>query len=166
MSISPEMNGFVEQFDRLVANVSRVMRGKDGVVRAALSCVVAEGHLLVDQAVQLESELDDGTLKRVLMLRVARHPGSPRVPHPRGTFPGSNRVEIGHQKPSSRFRSDGTDPGRFLPLAPAPRLARGGDRDSRTPAIGEYVLKALLSLLYAGLAGSGAEDPSPRDVIG
>ncbi len=35
MSTSPEMNGFVQRFDRLVANVSRVMHGKDQVVRAA-----------------------------------------------------------------------------------------------------------------------------------
>jgi MoxR-like ATPase len=42
------MQGFVEQFDRLVANVSRVMHGKDQVVRAALGCVLAEGHLLIE----------------------------------------------------------------------------------------------------------------------
>ncbi|HWE57122.1 MAG TPA: MoxR family ATPase [Acidimicrobiales bacterium] len=48
MSSSPEMQGFVEQFDRLVANVSRVMHGKDQVVRAALGCVLAEGHLLIE----------------------------------------------------------------------------------------------------------------------
>jgi MoxR-like ATPase len=45
---SPEMQGFVQRFDRLVANVSRVMHGKDQVVRAALSCVLAEGHLLIE----------------------------------------------------------------------------------------------------------------------
>lgn len=48
MSTSPEMDGFVERFDRLVANVGRVMHGKDHVVRAALSCVLAEGHLLIE----------------------------------------------------------------------------------------------------------------------
>ena len=48
MSVSPEMQGFVEQFERLVANVSRVMHGKDHVVRAALGCVLAEGHLLIE----------------------------------------------------------------------------------------------------------------------
>ena len=48
MSTSPEMQGFVERFDALVANVSRVMHGKDQVVRAALSCVLAEGHLLIE----------------------------------------------------------------------------------------------------------------------
>ncbi len=48
MTTSPEMQGFVEQFDRLVANVSRVMQGKDQVVRAAIGCVLAEGHLLIE----------------------------------------------------------------------------------------------------------------------
>ena len=48
MSTSPEMQGFVERFDALVANVSQVMHGKDQVVRAALSCVLAEGHLLIE----------------------------------------------------------------------------------------------------------------------
>ena len=48
MIANPEMNVFVEQFDRLVANVTRVMHGKDPVVRAALSCVLAEGHLLIE----------------------------------------------------------------------------------------------------------------------
>ena len=45
---SPEMAGFVERFDRLVANVSRVVHGKDQVVRAAICCVLAEGHLLIE----------------------------------------------------------------------------------------------------------------------
>ncbi len=48
MTTSPEMQVFVDQFDRLVANVSRVVHGKDQVVRAALSCVLAEGHLLIE----------------------------------------------------------------------------------------------------------------------
>jgi MoxR-like ATPase len=48
MSVSPEMNGFVQRYDRLVANITRVMHGKDEVVRAAVCCVVAEGHLLIE----------------------------------------------------------------------------------------------------------------------
>ncbi len=48
MTGSPEMTGFIQRFDRLVANVSRVMHGKDQVVRAAISCVLAEGHLLIE----------------------------------------------------------------------------------------------------------------------
>ena len=48
MSSTVEMQGFVQRFDRLVANVSRVMHGKDPVVRAALTCILAEGHLLIE----------------------------------------------------------------------------------------------------------------------
>jgi MoxR-like ATPase len=48
MSVSPEMNGFVQRYDRLVANITRVMHGKDEVVRAAVCCVLAEGHLLIE----------------------------------------------------------------------------------------------------------------------
>jgi MoxR-like ATPase len=48
MSTNPEMTGFVQRFDQLAANVGRVMHGKDAVVRAALSCVLAEGHLLIE----------------------------------------------------------------------------------------------------------------------
>ncbi len=38
----------MQRFDQLVANISRVMHGKDQVVRAAVSCVLAEGHLLIE----------------------------------------------------------------------------------------------------------------------
>jgi MoxR-like ATPase len=48
VSTSPEMNGFVQRFERLVANVSRVVHGKEQVVRSALCCVLAEGHLLIE----------------------------------------------------------------------------------------------------------------------
>ena len=48
MSVSPEMNGFVQRYERLVGNVTRVMHGKDQVVRAAICCVLSEGHLLIE----------------------------------------------------------------------------------------------------------------------
>ena len=48
MSTGPEMHGFVQRVDQLVANVGRVMHGKDEVVRAAVNCVLAEGHLLIE----------------------------------------------------------------------------------------------------------------------
>lgn len=48
MIASYGMDVFTERFERLVANVTRVMHGKDQVVRAALSCVLAEGHLLIE----------------------------------------------------------------------------------------------------------------------
>ena len=44
----PEMVGLAQRFDRLAANVALVIRGKDPVVRAALTCLLAEGHLLIE----------------------------------------------------------------------------------------------------------------------
>jgi MoxR-like ATPase len=42
------MARFVHMFDGLVANITPVLRGKDATVRAALACVLAEGHLLIE----------------------------------------------------------------------------------------------------------------------
>jgi MoxR-like ATPase len=47
-SAYPEMVGLAQRFDRLVANVALVVRGKDPVLRAAVSCLLAEGHLLIE----------------------------------------------------------------------------------------------------------------------
>lgn len=44
----PEMARFVQLFEALVGNVTKVLRGKDQVVRSALTCVLAEGHLLIE----------------------------------------------------------------------------------------------------------------------
>jgi MoxR-like ATPase len=48
MSMHPEMAGFVQRFELLTANVGRVMHGKEAVIRQALTCLVAEGHLLIE----------------------------------------------------------------------------------------------------------------------
>ena len=39
---------FAERFERLVVNVERVIQGKREVVRLALTCLVADGHLLIE----------------------------------------------------------------------------------------------------------------------
>jgi MoxR-like ATPase len=41
---------FAELFDGIVANVRRVIRGKDDVIRLALLALVAEGHVLIEDA--------------------------------------------------------------------------------------------------------------------
>ena len=41
-------DGFAEQFDSLLANIEGFIRGKRDVVRLALVCLVAEGHLLIN----------------------------------------------------------------------------------------------------------------------
>jgi MoxR-like ATPase len=48
MSTHPEMMGFVQRFELLAANVGRVMHGKDAVINQALTCLLAEGHLLIE----------------------------------------------------------------------------------------------------------------------
>ena len=42
------MTGFAERFEAVATNVERVIQGKDEVVRLALVCLVAEGHLLIE----------------------------------------------------------------------------------------------------------------------
>jgi len=39
---------FPELFDRIAANVAQVVRGKDELIRLTVMCLVAEGHLLVE----------------------------------------------------------------------------------------------------------------------
>ena len=39
---------FVQMYNGLVANVTKVLHGKEAVVRAAVACVLAEGHLLIE----------------------------------------------------------------------------------------------------------------------
>ncbi|WP_182112089.1 MULTISPECIES: MoxR family ATPase [unclassified Actinotalea] len=49
--MSPEQSAwFAETFDALVANVGQALLGKDQVVRLALTCMLAEGHLLLEDA--------------------------------------------------------------------------------------------------------------------
>ena len=51
MTMSPEQTAwFAETFDALVANVGRAVLGKEHVVRLALTCMLAEGHLLLEDA--------------------------------------------------------------------------------------------------------------------
>lgn len=44
----PEMSAFADQVERLVANVARVIRGNPELVRSAVACLLAEGHLLIE----------------------------------------------------------------------------------------------------------------------
>ena len=49
MTMSPEQTvWFAETFDALAANVGRAVLGKDHVVRLALTCLLSEGHLLLE----------------------------------------------------------------------------------------------------------------------
>jgi MoxR-like ATPase len=49
MTINPQQaQGFAQTFDRIVANISTAIRGKEHVVRLALTCLLSEGHLLLE----------------------------------------------------------------------------------------------------------------------
>ncbi len=51
MTITPEQTAwFAETFDALVANVGEALLGKDHVVRLAFTAMLAEGHLLLEDA--------------------------------------------------------------------------------------------------------------------
>ncbi|GAC1597001.1 MAG: MoxR family ATPase [Acidimicrobiales bacterium] len=43
-----DMDLFAERFDAIVANVSQAIQGKSDAVRLAVLCLVAEGHLLIE----------------------------------------------------------------------------------------------------------------------
>jgi MoxR-like ATPase len=42
------MSHFTDGYERLVANIAKAVKGKDDVIRQALACILAEGHLLVE----------------------------------------------------------------------------------------------------------------------
>ena len=64
MSISAEQaTWFAQTFDQLVANVGLAIRGKDRVIRLALTCMLSEGHLLLED--------NPGTGKTVLAKAMA-----------------------------------------------------------------------------------------------
>jgi MoxR-like ATPase len=49
MSISnADMAGIAQRFDAITTNIGRVIQGKDDVVRQAVICLLAEGHLLIE----------------------------------------------------------------------------------------------------------------------
>ena len=45
---SASEQSFADLFETICANIARVVRGKDHVIRLAVCCLVAEGHLLVE----------------------------------------------------------------------------------------------------------------------
>ena len=47
-SFQSDVGGFADRFEAVAQNVERVIQGKDQVVRLALTCLIAEGHLLIE----------------------------------------------------------------------------------------------------------------------
>ena len=71
------MARFVQLFEALVGNVTKVLRGKDQVVRSALTCVLAEGHLLIEDVPGVGKTLLARAFARSLGLGFARVQGTP-----------------------------------------------------------------------------------------
>jgi MoxR-like ATPase len=70
---SSQVAWFADLFDKLVTNIDRFIRGKEAVVRTAALCMIAEGHLLIEDvpgvgktslAKSMVASID-GTIRRI-----------------------------------------------------------------------------------------------------
>ena len=96
-----------KMFRALHENVSKVLRGKQEVVRLATACFLAEGHLLIEDL--------PGTGKTSLakaMAPVDRRHRPPRPVHPR---PVAERHHRGVDLPPQRGRVHASGPDRCSP---------------------------------------------------
>lgn len=64
--------GFGEAFEALVASIEQAIRGKSEVVRAALICLLAEGHLLIEDVPGVGKTSLAKAIARAMQLRFAR----------------------------------------------------------------------------------------------
>ena len=73
MTISQQQaDWFKQTFDQLTDNIEQAVLGKRRVVRLALTCLLSEGHLLLEDF--------PGTGKTMLAARAGQHrPGQPRA---------------------------------------------------------------------------------------
>lgn len=70
---SHEIDWLAERYEQLVANVQQVVHGKDAVIRLAVTCMLAEGHLLIEDVpgvakttlAKAISASVDGTMRRI-----------------------------------------------------------------------------------------------------
>jgi MoxR-like ATPase len=47
-TVQDQVAGFQSEFDKIVSNVEQVIKGKPDVVRLAVTCMLADGHLLIE----------------------------------------------------------------------------------------------------------------------
>ncbi len=72
-AIRAQVTGFQNDFERIVSSVEQVVKGKSDVVRLAVTCMLADGHLLVEDVpgvgktslARALAETIDGTLQRI-----------------------------------------------------------------------------------------------------
>ena len=66
MTISPEQaQWFANTFTQMVDNIELAVRGKERVVRLALTCLLSEGHLLLEDNHTMEVILVQGPASRL-----------------------------------------------------------------------------------------------------
>ena len=72
-AIRQKVAGFASDFDKIVSNVEQVLKGKPEIVRLAATCMLADGHLLIEDVpgvgktslARALAETIDGTLQRI-----------------------------------------------------------------------------------------------------
>jgi MoxR-like ATPase len=71
--LAQDVGWLADRFERLADNIEQIVRGKSGVVRVAITCLLAEGHLLIEDvpgvakttlAKAMSASLD-GTMRRI-----------------------------------------------------------------------------------------------------
>jgi MoxR-like ATPase len=71
--LAQDVGWLADRFERLAENIEQIVRGKGGVVRLAITCMLAEGHLLIEDvpgvakttlAKAMSASLD-GTMRRI-----------------------------------------------------------------------------------------------------
>jgi MoxR-like ATPase len=71
--LAQDVGWVADRFERLAENIEQIVRGKGGVVRLAITCMLAEGHLLIEDvpgvakttlAKAMSASLD-GTMRRI-----------------------------------------------------------------------------------------------------
>ena len=132
---------FAETFEKLVANVGQAVLGKDHVVRLALTAMLAEGHVLLEDA--------PGTGKTMLARSLAATVQGTQLPHPVHAGPAA----VG------RHRRDDLRPEDAevrVPQGPDLRHDRAGGRDQ--PCLAEDPVGA------AGGHGGGPGHGGRRDL--
>lgn len=71
--VKSRVAGFATDFDRIVSSIEQIMKGKPEVVELAVTCILADGHLLIEDVpgvgktslARALAETIDGTLQRI-----------------------------------------------------------------------------------------------------
>ncbi len=72
-AVKRRVGGFATDFDKIVSSIEQVMKGKPEIVELAVTCILADGHLLIEDVpgvgktslARALAETIDGTLQRI-----------------------------------------------------------------------------------------------------